>query len=233
MASSSRLDILIANAGIMALDAGITKDGYEVQFGTNHVGNAALALRLLPVMERTAQQSGSDVRFVALTSLGYRGHPSAGIEFDGLRDANQFPVLGPWVRYGPSKLANILFARELGKRHPKISSIAVHPGVVGTDLVNHLAFWNRLIVRATNPLGLMTPRQGCFNTLWAATGSDVGEKMRGGAGTICTKNKVAFFVPVGVADAGDAKCWDDDLMAKLWDWTVSEVGVEGKGMRLV
>lgn len=226
-ASSSRLDIFIANAGIMAVGAGVTKDGYEVQFGTNHVGNAALALRLLPVMERTAQQPGSDVRFVALTSLGYRGHPGAGIEFNGLRDADQFPVLGPWVRYGQSKLANILFARELGKRYPTISSVAVHPGVVGTDLVNNLTFWNRLIVRATNPLGLMTPRQGCFNTLWAATGSDVGDKMRGGAGTICSKNKVAFFVPVGVADAGDAKCWDDELMAKLWDWTVSEVGVKG------
>lgn len=210
----------------MAGDPGVTKDGYEVQFGTNHVGNAALALHLLDVMERTAEQPGSDVRFIALTSLGYRGHPSTGIDFDGLRDANQFPILGPWVRYGQSKLANILFARELGKRYPKITSIAVHPGVVGTDLVNNLTFWNRLLVRASSPLGFMTPRQGCFNTLWAATGNDVEEKMQGGAGTYCKKDKVAFFVPVGVADAGDAKCWDDELMTKLWEWTVSEVSVE-------
>lgn len=210
----------------MAVDPGHTKDGYEVQFGTNHIGNAALALRLLPLMETTAEIPGTDVRFVALTSLGYRGHPSAGIDFDGLRDANQFPVLGPWIRYGQSKLANILFARELGKRYPKVTSVVVHPGVVGTDLVHNLTFWNRVLVRATNPMGLMTPRQGCFNTLWAATGSDVVEKMAGGAGTICKSGKVAFFVPVAVGDAGDARCWDDELMTKLWDWTVAEVGVQ-------
>jgi NAD(P)-dependent dehydrogenase (short-subunit alcohol dehydrogenase family) len=210
----------------MATEPAVTKDGYEVQFGTNHVGNAALALRLLPIMARTAEKPGSDVRFVALTSLGYRGHPGAGIDFDGLRDANQFPVLGPWVRYGQSKLANILFARELCKRYPNITSVAVHPGIVATDLVHNLSFWNRLLVRATNPMGLITPRQGCYNTVWAATASDVAEKLQGGTRSLCKKSQVALFLPVGVPDAGDARCWDDQLMVKLWDWTVGQVGVQ-------
>ena len=201
----------------MAVAPGVTANGYEVQFGTNHVGNAALALHLLPVMEKT-----TDARFVAVSSLGYAGHPRQGIDFTGLRDAQQFPIhgTGTWVRYGQSKLANILFARELGKRYPGITSVVVHPGVVETDLVSSLPFWNRLVVHATNPMGFMSPRQGAYNTLWAATAKDVRERMEGAAGA---KTRVAFFQPVGMPDAGDAKCWDDELGAKLWEWTVNEV----------
>lgn len=211
----------------MASASGLTTDGYEVQFGTNHVGNAALVLRLLPLMQKTAEANPeADVRFVALTSLGYRAHPVSGIEFDGVRNPDQFTSMGAWIRYGQSKLANILFARELARRYPKITGLAIHPGVVGTDLVNNLTFWNRILVYATSPLGLMTPRQGAYNTLWASTAPDVREKMELEAGSLCKKSKGAFFVPVGEADAGDAKCWDEELMKKLWEWTEKEVGVK-------
>ncbi|KHN97472.1 oxidoreductase, short-chain dehydrogenase/reductase family [Metarhizium album ARSEF 1941] len=142
--------------------------------------------------------------------MTYRGHHNPGIDLGALRDARQFPILGLWVRYGLSKLANILFTRELGRRYPKNSGVAVHPEVAETDLVYDLTFWKRLLVRAT--------------------GRHAGEKMQSGAATICNKAKAAFFVPVGVADADDAKCWDDELMAKLWDWTVSKVGVNGSSM---
>lgn len=201
----------------MALGPGLTQDGYEQQFGINHVGNTALLLRLLPILRATAAQPGSDVRYVALTSLGYRAHPPGGIAFDALRTTQEDLAMGTWARYGQSKLANILVAQEVTRRFPEITSVCVHPGVIKTQLVMALSFWQKMLVYVTNPSGLMTPRQGCYNTVWAATGADVREKL--GAG------KVAFFEPVKSPNAGDAACWDEELAKKLWDWTEKEVGV--------
>lgn len=216
--ADARLDVFIANAGVMAVDAGLTADGYEVQFGTNHVGNAALLLRLLPVMRRTAAQPGADVRFVALTSLGYRGHPGEGIRFATLRTPQEDMPLGTWGRYGQSKLANVAFAMELARREPAITSVAVHPGVVRTELVTELGFWKRALVYVTNPLGLMTPEQGGCNTAWAAAAPGVRAEV--------AKGKAALFEPVGKAHAGDAACWDEKLAKELWEWTEKEVGVK-------
>lgn len=95
-----RLDILIANAGIMAHPPGLSKDGYEIQFATNHLGHAMVIRELLPVLLRTAEMPGSDVRIVCLTSTGWRGHPGAGIEFDHLKTTQESWLLGSWVRYG-------------------------------------------------------------------------------------------------------------------------------------
>ncbi|KAK7018676.1 short-chain alcohol dehydrogenase [Paramarasmius palmivorus] len=71
---SSRLDILMCNAGVMALPPGLTKDGYEIQFGTNHLGHALLIRLLLPTLLRTAE-TGSDTRIINLSSQGHAGHP--------------------------------------------------------------------------------------------------------------------------------------------------------------
>ncbi|KPM37263.1 hypothetical protein AK830_g9323 [Neonectria ditissima] len=218
--TSPRLDVFVANAGVMAVD-GLTADGYEVQFGTNHVGNAALLLRLLPVMRRTAAQPGSDVRFVALTSTGYRGHPGEGVRFATLRTPQEDMPMGTWGRYGQSKLANVVFARELARREPAVACLVVHPGVVRTELVTELSFWKRALVHVTNPMGLMTPEQGGCNTAWAAAAP--------GARAEAAKGKAAFFEPVGKANAGDAACWDEKLAKELWEWTVKEVGVNGDG----
>lgn len=82
LSKESRLDLFFANAGVMALPPGLTEDGYEVQFGTNHVGHAALVKLLLPTMEATAQR-GNDVRIIWNTSDGYK--LASGIEFAGLK----------------------------------------------------------------------------------------------------------------------------------------------------
>lgn len=111
----ARLDILINNAGIMAGAPGLSADGYEIQFATNHLGHAMIIRELLPVLLRTAEGSGSsssggggggddapaDVRIINLTSVGYQAHPSDGISFETL-DTTQAgpPVLGQWIRYG-------------------------------------------------------------------------------------------------------------------------------------
>ncbi|KAF4501188.1 alcohol dehydrogenase Bli-4 [Fusarium agapanthi] len=139
-----RLDIFIANAGVMAVD-GLTQDGLELQFGVNHVGDATLLMALLPIMQRTAEQ-GNEVRFVSVTSLGYAGHPKKGIEFETLHSLQEHLPFGTWSRYGQSKLANIVLAKELERRYPAIKSVVVHPGVIATNLVTGLGFWKRMFV---------------------------------------------------------------------------------------
>ncbi|KAL7939367.1 hypothetical protein V8C35DRAFT_286450 [Trichoderma chlorosporum] len=214
----SRLDVFIANAGILAVPPAVTKDGYEIQFGTNHVGNSALLLRLLPIMLRTAKEvPGADVRYVTVTSLGYFTHPLNGIDFDGLKSKQENLLLGRWARYGQSKLANLLLARELGKRYPQITSVAVHPGVVKTEMIAGLGMFDRLLTHSMAPLGMLTPREGAYNTLWAATSSEVKGKMG---------DKTVLFEPVGVPHGGNAKCRSDELSKRLWEWTVKEVDVE-------
>jgi NAD(P)-dependent dehydrogenase (short-subunit alcohol dehydrogenase family) len=213
-----RLDIFIANAGIVSVQPAVTKDGYEVQFGINHVGNAALLLRLLPIMLRTAKEvPGADVRFVALTSLGYVAHPSNGIDFDNLRSKQESFLMGKWRRYAQSKLANVLLARELGKRYPQITSLAVHPGVVNTEMIAEFGAFDRILTFFMAPLGKLTPREGAYNTLWAATSPEVKDKVNG---------TTALFEPVGKPHSGNGKCHSDELSKRLWEWTVKEVGVE-------
>lgn len=127
-----RLDLLYLNAGIMATPAGLTKDGYEIQFGTNHVGHALLTKLLLPTLSRTADEPGSDVRVICLSSIGHAAALFTGICFDKLKtEMSWTPTM---VRYAQSKLANILFARELARRYPKILAVSVHPGAVNSTL---------------------------------------------------------------------------------------------------
>jgi retinol dehydrogenase-12 len=130
-ATTQRLDILFCNAGILGAPPGLTKDGYEVHFGTNHLGHALLIKLLLPMLLKTAELP-SDVRVVTASSDGYRFHASEGIFFQDLRSTqenlNLLGRFGGWLRYFQSKLANILYTVELAQHYPSIKFIAVHPG---------------------------------------------------------------------------------------------------------
>ncbi|KAL3495797.1 retinol dehydrogenase 11 [Aspergillus germanicus] len=202
----TRLDILMCSAGIMAVDHGLTADGYEVQFGTNHLGHALLIQRLLPVLQSSATLS-RDVRIVLLTSLGFKMHPCDGISFDTLR-TTQKGLFGSWVRYGQSKLANLLYARELAHRYPDITSVSVHPGVVNTGLVEGLSLPRRAFVWATSFHNMVTPEEGIRNQLWAATSGKDGI------------SNGAFYEPVGNLSTGlDKTSKDDGLAKRLWEWT--------------
>ncbi|TVY34224.1 putative oxidoreductase, partial [Lachnellula subtilissima] len=111
----SRLDILMLNAGIMAVPPSTTHDGYEVQFGTNHVGHALLTKLLMPTLLRTAEAGADgDVRVVALSSIAHV--TASGIQFGALKSADG-GLATNMTRYGQSKLANILFVRELQRRY--------------------------------------------------------------------------------------------------------------------
>ena len=193
----------------MAVPPGLTKDGYEIQFGTNHVGHALLTKLLLPTLLRTAETPNSDVRIVNLSSLGYRVVPSGGIHFQDLRTTQE--NLGPasvWVRYGQSKLANILYAKELARRYPSITSVSVHPGVALTDIVTKLSFFKRWLVYVTNLGNVKTPREVAKNQLWAATG-EKGELENGG-----------FYEPIAVVGGQTKYSKSEKLAWELWVWTV-------------
>ncbi|RHZ50903.1 oxidoreductase, short-chain dehydrogenase/reductase family [Aspergillus thermomutatus] len=204
----SRLDILMCNAGIMAQPPGLTKDGYEVQFGINHLGHALLIQKCLPLLQQTAEQPGADVRIIILTSLGFQMHPSGGIIFSDLKTVQNFSVFGSWIRYGQSKLANVLYARELARRYPAITSVSVHPGVASTGLVENQSWGNRAFIYATNMGKLLKPSEGAYNQLWSATTAK--ENLENGQ----------LYEPVGVLSSKlDKAARDDALAKKLWEWT--------------
>ncbi|EEQ29278.1 hypothetical protein McanMca71_006680 [Microsporum canis] len=202
----SRLDVLMCSAGIMATPPGLTADGYEIQFGTNHLGHALLIRKLLPLLQATAETA--DVRIVLLTSLGFKMHPGGGIVFDAVRTKQEYSAFGGWIRYGQSKLANVLYARELARRFPAITSLSVTPGVVNTELVESLGCFNRAFVWVTNLGQLMKPEEGAYNQLWASTVAK--DTLLNGQ----------FYEPVGVLSTKLDKASQDAALAKrLWEWT--------------
>jgi NAD(P)-dependent dehydrogenase (short-subunit alcohol dehydrogenase family) len=128
MQARASLDLLINNAGVMALPRRqTTADGFEMQFGTNHLGHFALTARLMPLLRRA-----SAPRVVSLSSLAHR---TGLIDFGDLQGER---VYSPWKAYGQSKLACLMFALELQRRSDaagwNLTSIAAHPGFARTNL---------------------------------------------------------------------------------------------------
>jgi NAD(P)-dependent dehydrogenase (short-subunit alcohol dehydrogenase family) len=205
----------MCNAGIMATPASLSKDGYEIQLATNHLGHALLIKLLLPCMLKTAAEPDSDVRIVNLSSVAYKNTPNAGIEFSKLKtkDASYGPfyVSNKWMCYGQSKLANLLFPIELAARHPSITSVAVHPGFIRTELHSHEGFFDRQIVNMMSDKWI-DEKEGAYNQTWAAT--TVKSNLESGA----------YYEPVGVKTIPVTKQGKDRALAKeLWEWTEREL----------
>jgi WW domain-containing oxidoreductase len=156
-----RLDAIICNAGIMALPEPSRAHGYELQFFTNHIGHFMLVTGLLG-------QLGDLGRVVVVSSEAHRGAPRSGIELDNLAADRGY---NPWRAYGQSKLANLLFARELSRRLPRSGQIAnaVHPGVIATNLTRSIPAWARAGWNALGPLVLKSIPQGAATQCYLAT----------------------------------------------------------------
>lgn len=216
LASNDRLDILINNAGVMALPAGLTADGYEIQFGTNHMGHALFTKLLLPLLSKTAAEPNSDVRIINLSSAAHNFPPRGGfLPGECTTDMkNRYTV----TRYGQSKLANILFTKELARRYPNIKSVAIHPGRVQTALSDPMMNEGSIFAwfqRFYDVFDLVTVEEGTLNQLWAATGPK--KDVKNGE----------YYTPVAKGGCASSLAKDSALAAKLWDWTEAEFAKKG------
>lgn len=166
-ASHDKLDILINNAGVMALpERQTTADGFEMQLGTNYLGHFALTAQLLPLLSKARG------RVVTLSSIMAR---RGKLHFDNLQFTTGYT---PNTVYAQSKLACLMFARELQARSDAngwgISSYGAHPGISSTDLIENGMGRNSLASRLKPITGLFfqSPAAGALSTLYAATSAD-------------------------------------------------------------
>ncbi|EGR49142.1 uncharacterized protein TRIREDRAFT_60739 [Trichoderma reesei QM6a] len=220
---------LINNAGIMGVPYSLTTDGYESQFQTNYLSHWLLTHHLLPLLQSTAQSSPEGtVRLVNVTSDGHAAFPPpGGIRFDdtGLEKESAM------MRYGQSKLANILHTVQLNKRYGPASVgagngaiwfAAVHPGHIDTDL-NKQATGAApgAILRAATPimrcLGVLDKQEkGAWSSLFAIASND----FKGA-------NSGAYVVPYAKIGTPSELARDESLAEKLWQWTETELGAKG------
>lgn len=205
---SDGLDILINNAGVMIPPKSRTKDGFELQFGTNHLGHFALTGHLMPVLEKT---QGS--RVVTVSSIA---HNPGVIDFEDLHgDRKRY---NKWGFYSQSKIANLIFSLELSRRLERsgsgVSAIASHPGYSATDLQRYSLFW-----RFLNVIVAIPAKRGAEATLYAATEDEA--------------LKYPYWGPTGIIEmrgwTGRAKinpkALDEDTARRLWEVSERMTGV--------
>jgi NAD(P)-dependent dehydrogenase (short-subunit alcohol dehydrogenase family) len=211
--SHDGLDLLLNNAGVMAPPRRETKDGFELQLGTNLLGHFALTGRLIGAME-----SRDDARVVTLSS---NAHKMGRINFEDLQSEHGYKR---WGAYGQSKLADLMFALELDRRlraaGSTVTSVAAHPGYAATNLQTAAApALDRIVMRASNLIMAQSADMGALPVLYAATypglegGSYVGPDGIGefrGHPHLVSPNRAAR---------------DEDVAARLWAVSEELTGV--------
>jgi len=211
-AEHDRIDLLINNAGVMYTPKGKTKDGFELQFGTNHLGHFAFTGLLL---DRMLPVAGS--RVVTVSSVGHR--IMADIHFDDLQWERSYNRV---AAYGQAKLANLLFTYELQRRlasHGTTIAAAAHPGFSDTELMRHLPGPVESVFRVVAPLITQDAAGGALPSLRAATDPTV----QGGQ----------YYGPSGFAQSQGApklvgssrKSHDADRQRRLWAVSEELTGV--------
>ncbi|MDB5483876.1 MAG: short-chain dehydrogenase/reductase [Caulobacteraceae bacterium] len=174
VAAGKPFDVVIANAGVMACPKGTTSDGFETQFGTNHLGHFVLVNRVASLMKPGSR----------LVNLSSAGHRFADVD---LEDPNfEHTPYEEFVAYGRSKTANVLFAVEFDRRHKAegVRATAVHPGGIHTELGRHMTpeVMERMVanINASQPPGaapftFKTIPQGAATSVWAAVAAPAEE----------------------------------------------------------
>lgn len=199
-----KLDLLINNAGIMAPPFSKTTDGFELQFGSNHLGHFALTGLLLPLLANT---SGS--RVVTVSS---RAHSRGTIDFDNLDGSKGYQAK---KFYNQSKLANLYFALELDKRFKEHGyqtiSVACHPGVSATNILKIGSREIPAAVKSAANLFLQPPSRGALSAIYAATTANLtGGEYIGPVAQFQRRGYPALGTP-------DANATDSEISCKLWD----------------
>lgn len=225
LAAEPVLHVLVNNAAIMGTPGHArTRDGFELQFGVNHLGHFLLTRLLMPALLAGAG------RVVNVASMGHRA-ALRGLPLEPSLDAHlQHWTTTTWERYAMSKLANILHARELARRYPPpalAAAVAVHPGVVVSGLYDSFDAGNAVVnaayraaTAALRVLCRTTPEQGARSQLFCATMPAVASG--------------EYYLPVGrhAADGWWFErpiSWasDDALARQLWDWSEAQLRLHG------
>ncbi|KAH7195270.1 hypothetical protein DER44DRAFT_731749 [Fusarium oxysporum] len=222
----SRLHGLVNNAGIMATPYEESVDHYEAQFQTNYLSHWLLTYSLLPILTQSARStSPGTVRVVTVSSDGHLlFSPSAGIDFD---DINQTKG-SAFSRYGMSKLANILHAKELHRKygpspqndgHEEIWTASLHPGTIDTGLGrNATGSWAwQAFVPVMRLFRLYSPLEtAAYTSLFAIAGPGFHQDMSG-----------EYLKPVGIVGKTTPTAQDPKLAEELWRWTEIEMRIKG------
>jgi len=209
-----RLDLLINNAGVMAAPRRVTKDGFESQFATNHLGHFALTGLVLGRL-----LAAPAPRVVTVSSAMHRGGT---IDFDDLQGERKY---SRWGAYSQSKLANLMFSFELQRRaveaRTALLSMAAHPGYAATNLqaTGTDRFYERWFMAIGNRLFAQSADMGALPTLYAATGPDLpGGTFVGPGGRSEQRG-----YPKVVTAAG--KAYDERAWRRLWEISEELTGV--------
>jgi len=216
LASLPRIDLLIANAGIMACPQGTTADGFELQFGTNHLGHFVLVNRLLPLL-----LAGSPARIVNLTSAGHR---FGDVDLDD--PGFERTPYDPWIAYGRAKTANVLFSVELDRRLRErgVRATAVHPGGILTELGRHLTEESMQALReyrGSRTVTFKSVPQGAATSVWAGVVADPSAV----GGRYCEDCAVSPVIDDGTESPGVMRyALDPGSAARLWARSEELVG---------
>ncbi|KZT52555.1 NAD(P)-binding protein [Calocera cornea HHB12733] len=214
-AKEQRLDILFCNAGVMMCPMDqLTKQGYDMQFGTNVLGHAYLDLLLLPLLQSTAKAHGP-VRIVTTASNGHLGAPKGGFDYATVKDGPVRRKMSTVTAYFQSKWGNVVWAKELGRRYggEGIVSISLNPGIIRTELVRHLkpGFQSGFIAWFSYHMGFPADPLGAVTQLYAGTAPEAAS-LNG-----------QYLIPW--ARPAPARKDTDDLAAgkALWEWVEEQV----------
>jgi NAD(P)-dependent dehydrogenase (short-subunit alcohol dehydrogenase family) len=213
LAAHRKVDLLVDNAGVMAIPRSETEDGFEMQFGTNYLGHFALTGLVLPAMVRTP---GS--RVVIVTSQARR---IGRIDFSDLHGRGRY---GRWKAYGQSKLAGLMFAVELDRRlrtaKAETIAVAAHPGYAATNLQAGSSWLQSTYYGIGNTLFAQPAYAGAWPQLYAATSEHVhgGELYGPGQG--------GGMHGYPKRDRIEARALDPQTGRRLWEASVTETGVE-------
>lgn len=225
LSSGRRLDRLINNAGVMALpQRRTTKDGFELQLGTNHFGHFALTGLLMPALLKPAPEGATSpaARIVTVSSIAHRG---ATLDFDDLQWQRGYR---PWPAYRRSKLANLLFGFELQRRleraHADAISVVVHPGVANTNLFAAGPGQGGGLLAKIIPLFISIVGQseamGALPSLYAATSPDARGGRYYGSGGFREMRGYPREVKA------ETQAYDEREAARLWQISEELTGVQ-------
>jgi NAD(P)-dependent dehydrogenase (short-subunit alcohol dehydrogenase family) len=203
----TRLDVLMNNAGVMMTPEGLTKEGYEIQFGTNVVGPTLLTILLLPLLQRTAKIN-PQARVVNLSSASEVLAPK---DIYPIKELKTTMSTRPTTqRYTISKIANIHLSAALAKKYKDVKIISVHPGMVSTALHhNSTGFFLRPFLYISVALFATPVEKGALSQIWAAVSPDA--------------KSGEYYSPVGIPGKGSKQSRNRQLQEQLWNFLEQEL----------